>query len=227
MIESINSNYNLGQKRSDVAEKIRRVRNFDEIGRLFYFTDRSSREYFANLEHLDLFLEYININCQTKSVLDIGAGSTKAISQIAQMDRWKDLRFEATVLSMTPYKKSVNPKLDSSKIHITSTEVFRGIPSESFGGAIGYSSVNYSAAPELAARSIDRILIPGGIFKGLFLPDDYYIDECELGQKKRGPFERVFKELGYDTAINDNFGGDLLLAKKKGANAHIKAADLI
>ena len=81
--------------------------------------------------------------------------------------------------------------------YITSTEVLRGIDDETIGCVLALHSITYSVAPSLAIKSIDRVLIPGGVFKGFFTVKTPTIQNGSPAID----FINEFKKLGYDIEV--------------------------
>ena len=57
------------------------------------------------------------------------------------------------------------------------------IPDESVGGVLSVVAIAYSANPNLVAKQIDRILVPGGIAKIIFPVNRHVV---ELGAPVSG-----------------------------------------
>jgi len=139
--------------------------------------------------------------------LDIGAGKTKAISQIEKSKLGKGLEFKATVLAKD--KEIVDKYLGSSRTITTSAESLRGVNSESVAGILAMYSITYSYAPRLAIERMDQVLVPGGIIKATFgstSPEAKFTSPTE--------FINAWKDLGYDTF----YWGDIALVIKPGAS---------
>lgn len=156
--------------RSEAAKAIRNARNADrnpkadeEYG---YFTDRDLPTAIQVLGGLEYCLDYIRSNPVSKTLLEIGAGKTKMLSQLSRVPYFgRNLNYEATVLDLPG--KLPQDSLPREKIHITSAEVLRGIQDNSIGGIIEVFALMHSGAPELCAESINRVLVNGGVIKGV------------------------------------------------------------
>lgn len=185
-----------------------------------YVTDRGPRSYEGYLLGYYSFLEYVRQLDGPNLILDIGAGTTRSINHISKSPQGRGLRFEATALR---FRGEIDEYLGRRNTHITSAELMRGIEPQSVGGAIAVYSVTYSAFPERTVDMIDSILVPGGIFKGKFASGRN--KTSPNGRLSIGPvpFERRFKELGYDVIVDQL---DLMLAKKPGGNLSVTATDL-
>ena len=154
---------------------------------------RNGRDYISSFEGLQYFFEYIR-TFSHKMVLDIGAGDTKAVSQIAQSSLGKGLKFRATV--MTKISK-IGQNLGQENTFVASAETLKGIDTGSCGGVISCFSVTYSHSPEMSVGSIDRVLCKNGIFKGVFTAEDSTIGSFKT--KGSDKYIELFKSLGYGT----------------------------
>jgi hypothetical protein len=200
------------QQRSELATQLRVGRIYDQRGA--YDISRSGEDYVHLLRGLQCLFEYIR-TLQSNRVLDIGAGSTKAISQIASIPLFaKGLEFEAVTLKKLSEQKKY---LGYKKTHITSAERLRGVPLESYGGVISVQGLAYSQFPKLVVRNIDSILVNGGVVK-------IFQDNGKVKQLKRQPlevYEELFRDMGYDVWIEE------VLLAIKGQNNNIKARELM
>jgi len=102
-------------------------------------------------------------------VLDIGAGTTRGISQLEKSSLGSGLSFEAVALSYSPLIKE---NLGLEKTHITSAESLKGVKNESVAGVISLFGISYCTRPDLAVYSIDRVLLPGGVIKAGFISSE-------------------------------------------------------
>src|SRR3989344_1408929 len=131
-------------KRNEAAYQIRRARWREREGRP-YNIDRSGFQYVKVRAGVKELFAYIK-TLPSKTVLDIGAGTTHGITDISHSSFGTDIDFEATVLSSVP---QIEEHLGREKTHITSAEVLRGIPGNSIGCVLSVFSLTYSHAPEL------------------------------------------------------------------------------
>lgn len=200
MLEGPNNNKKDNQEaRKKVKQQIRATREYERKWRgirgMAYDVNRSEGSYMIALKGFSKLFDYLKTRKITK-VLDIGAGTGRAIDEISKSEEGQGLDFVGTTLAKNPKRES------SQKIHITSAEVLRGIPSNSFGAVLAVFSVGYSDAPKLVAEQIDRILVPGGVFKGAFSPAGVggikYDENVMLKSYDRLYF--ALKEKGYDCA---------------------------
>ncbi|MBM3261092.1 class I SAM-dependent methyltransferase [Candidatus Kaiserbacteria bacterium] len=209
------------EERDQVAAKVRRLRA-GERGAVsdqepFYTINRDKEKYLEKLLGYVAFLDYVKTLSSTV-VLDVGAGTTRAISEIAKSKAGAGLDFKATVLNRNP---AIEENLGFENVHVTSVETLRGIADQSIGGIIAVFSLPYVVSPALAVTSIDRVLVPGGVIKA-WLPSEDSTDRkrVEKGTTYRSykEFETEFKKLGYDCEYLERDGLELevFLAIKPG-----------
>ena len=205
--------------RDRVAAQIRTMRSKESEE---YTLNRSGFNYLNALAGLQYAFSYIR-GLSNPVVLDIGAGTTRGISELEQTALAHGLRFEATVLRNDA---SIRQHFGTERVHVTGVETLRGIPANSIGCVLGVLSVGYSAAPALAVRSIDRVLIHGGIVKLVLR-----MEKARSGAVKNlnppSAFEGEFRALGYDVAAQDIGEAGILLAIKPGYEEAPKAEDLL
>ena len=225
-------------ERNAIAVQLREFRRVDSTSgqtRYIVYKDASRlAEYLWSLGGLEKFINYLRSLKSSNLLIDIGAGNGNAISQLEKNALGQDLEIKATTLAMR--RKSLDPlKLGRENTFFTSVERFDGVEDESVAGLIAVSSVEYSASPDLAVKSIDRVLVPGGAFKVTFLTTDSIPStekSMDIRDYKYGSdfFTDAFLKLGYDVA----FGGQqylsvpvILLAIKPGGRGSISAGDLL
>lgn len=213
-------------RRNTIAKQIREIRNI-ERARL-YETERDGIKYIQKLLGVLCLFDYVRRLGSTSLILDIGAGSTSGIYDLSTSSLGAGLLFEATVLSRNPALVNYLP---NKQIHVTSVERLRGIKDASVGGVLGVYSVGYSDEPALAITSLDRVLVPGGVFKGTFHKKPTSPDEAKqnpFGFKEYDQFRDAFSGFGYDTAVENNgASADILLAIKPDGPEQVKAASLL
>ncbi len=158
--------------------------------------NRDAYEYFEELGGIKKLLEYLKILKITK-ILDIGSGTGRAINEISNSDLGQGFEFVGTSLFKYPDE-------DAKKIHLTSAEVLRGIPASSFGAVLSVCGVGYSDAPNLVAEQINRVLVPGGVFKGSFA-DERPVTYGSSTLKRYDDLRLALQKKGYDTAIVPDF----------------------
>lgn len=209
--------------RSEVARQLIRIRNTERGG--LYRTDRTGAEYVYNLCGLEYLFDHVRSLRTSSIILDVGSGTTRGIYELSISSLGHGLQFKATVLNIK--SSLVSQYLGKEHTHATSVEVLRGIQNNSIGAVLGMASVGYSDQPALAVRSIDRILVPGGVFKGTFLRSERVEPQDSFGFKRYHAFKKAFQEKRYDTDIE--FGGkeDVLLAIKPGGEKQITAQELL
>ena len=194
-------------EREAIARQIKASRNL-ESGRLgleaWYKmeTDRGSRNYLTELGGLAATLEHIG-NLSSNRVLDIGAGTARAISELKEFDMAQGIQLEGTGL--------VQPPDASQKLILTPAETLGRIPDASCGGVLAVFSIAYSEAPERVIESVDRVLVPGGIFKGVLMASQPWMtkasDTQQLIIRTADEFQRKLESLSWDvaSAVNDPY----------------------
>ena len=122
--------------------------------------------------------------------------------------------------------------LGRQNIIVTNAESLRGIKDAEISGIISVFSIGHSAAPELAAKSIDRVLVPSGAFKTVFSENPSKDNIPNKWTERHQRLIQSFRDMGYSVALSDiegtNFSGDplnttVMLAIKKpivGVNAY-------
>jgi hypothetical protein len=198
--------------RDTVAKKINSIRTWERKEE-HYEVNRGIEDYFTEAKGLAAFFDYLRTVKGSNLVVDIGAGTTKAISEIANGPIGRGLDFKATVLDKKP---QTDLYLGRDKTITTSAEVLRGIQKESVAGVLAIISIAYSVAPELVTKRIDEILVPSGAIKAAFT-------DGELGYQIAGKFICHWKELGYDVARNKG----VVLAIKPGEGTKITAKEIL
>ena len=199
------------EKRMAVASQIKEAKKRDTVGgsEHQWKNYRGYNSYESYLGGFSGMFEYIK-TLPSHKVIDIGAGHTVAFGQLSRGAKDQGLTFEAVTLSGSLRRQSYFK--NDIKIHINSAENMRSISSNEYGGVISVYSICYSEAPDVVVDNIDRILVPGGVFKGSFAPDEKGLDVP--GAKTPHLFNEYFIKKGYDTAINEG----VLLAIKPGPN---------
>jgi len=199
------------KERIAAARQLRNARA-REREQFAYTVDRTGADYIQELGGVRHLFSYVKTLGNPK-VLDIGAGTTRGVSELAQSALSEGLDFEATVLRN---RLGVKENLGEEQTHITSAETLRGIPDLSVACVIAVYSTSYSDAPNLVIESIDRVLVPGGAVK-------------------MGGYEKIFNQFihllqarGYDVDDREKWGEfRVLLAIKPGGASTVTAAELI
>lgn len=227
-LESINQLSKHHPRRDVVARQLRAARNFDRtIGKEKWSDDKSGMMYWTSFGGLEATTRYLrSLNGCTYHVLDVGAGSSRGISELIN---FPDLDgFDATATSLTHHPR-VDNYLGKSRVKLTSAESLRGIEPNSISLILSFFSITYSVDPSLVARKFDEVLISGGVIKAIFAGDNNH----PYGGKTSDNFAEGLRFLGYDVAVNkprDFEGGTLpqtLLAVKPSANLKVTARQLI
>lgn len=212
-------------------QKSRKV--FPDGGRKeFYKVNRDPDGYYNLLGGLDKTLEVVN-NSEITVVLDVGAGTTRAINQIknAFKDKLKNLVFKATILTRDP---EIENELGFTNTILALAENLKKIPEKSVGLILSVWSITYSASPEKVFQSFDRVLAPGGIIKAFspftfFYRNFRYLIKIGILIDDGEKFYNLLKDNGYDVAFvqaEKNFG-TTILAIKNGGDKKISAAKLL
>jgi len=227
-------------QRNQAAQQIRDVRNDEKTNTHEYRKDKDANEIIWRLGGVSRLFDYIR-SLPTKKILDIGAGTGRGIKEISKLAIGHQLQFEITNLIRDNQASKAFP---SKHIHITGAETLRGLKDGDFGGVLAVNSIAYSAYPSLAIKSIDRIIAPGGVFKGTFHHAGKNSRYGKLIFKDPTIFARQLEQLGYDTAIKQiEFPGirtiagrvsvpetlcnSILLAIKEGNRSGISAGELL
>lgn len=208
-------------ERNSVAEQIRFTRNLERQSR---YTDndwgRNMEEYLTIFNGLSNLLKHVR-RSGGNLVLDVGSGTTKGISEVAKSKLGEGLDFRATVLKR---HQAIGNNLGYDKTFITATETLKGVKDSSVGLVLALNSIAYSASPRITIRSIDRVLVPGGVLKARFNPKDLRRDDLPY-YKSHDQFSEELRALGYDIYIPDDYSEELVLAVKPGVNTR-SASDL-
>lgn len=160
-------------ERCKLAHRIAELRTAEKIGG--YQKDRNRFQYYYFLKGLDATLDYVR-GLDSKTVLDIGAGTTRAASELARKN--PDLFIFATALN---YHPDFDRNLGERRIRLTPAERLRGFKSKSVSLMICVYSICYCAYPVEAVMRMDEVLEPGGVIKGNLLNKTGLDTLCELG----------------------------------------------
>lgn len=210
------------ESRKQMAGAIKRARGLERLRESgpAYKMERSATEYIAELQGLKYFFKYVR-RCPIQKVLDLGAGNPRGISELSKTTYGKGIEFEA--LGLTKPKEFYG--FPEKKFHIGAAESLKSISDESFSGIVAvHSAPSYSAAPELVAKQIHRILIPGGVIKTI-LP--IYAESCgdeknDAMEKAYGAFFNSLRHLEFDVDTQKDLIGvrdaviSVVLGIKKG-----------
>lgn len=193
------------EERREVAKQVHTARLVEENNN--YSINRSSSDYYMCLGGIDATLGYIK-NLLHKTVLDIGAGTTKAISEFEARFRREnpDLNFVATALR---YHPDFDRYLGRDKVKLTPVEILRGFKPESVSFILAVFSITYCQFPSIAIDRINEVLEPGGVIKARFGNFTYI---SGLTMKSPKVFADRLRRLDYDVALNEE--DKVLLAVK-------------
>lgn len=187
---------NLWRKR--LANDVPWMRSRERENKLVVY--RTGEEYVKVLYGLRYLLDYVRNNSdrtESRLVLDLGAGITKGISQIAKSSLGLDIDFQATVLRRNP---RIGEHLGFDKIHVTPFERLRGVKPNSVAAVISVFGLGYATSPEQAVERIDEVLCPSGVIKSNFQDEKYAVVKFREHQH----FTEIWKQLGYDIATMNN-----------------------
>lgn len=201
-----------------IARQIWRARSAERGGE--YRTGRPGFAYIDELDGIQNLFAYVK-KLPVKKVIDVGAGTTSGIAEISKSTMAEGLDFGATVLRMRP---EIEENLGTKRTHVTSVEALRGIPDGSVACVIAVYSIAYSAAPEIAVRSVDRVLVPGGVFKGVF---GTKFSRSRYGLAEDAYFRGQLQDLRYDIAVRRRETSNILLAIKPGGSIPVSAKELL
>lgn len=205
-------------ERRAVAKALLWARGMDSGKFGTYCDNVDLSQYLVKLQGLTAFMDYIRKLRVNGVVLDIGAGTTRAVSQLEKSPLGRDLSFRATVLSRDP---RIEDNLGFDRVIQTEVERLKGIEDQSVSGVISRTGIEYSANPQAAIASINRILIPGGAIKACFSHES-----IDFGQT-HDRFSDALLDLGYDVAISPTYTTMALLAIKPGGNLAIGVEKLM
>lgn len=205
------------KQRDLLAQQITQSRKeYENIAAPKYIVDRGLPSYIfesAGLQHLFDYVRDNQDSLHSNLILDVGAGTTRAISEMEGTIFGKDLRTEAVVLKNHP---DIKKNLGKDRTHVTSVERLRNIDDETVGSVISIFGIAYSVLPALVVSSIDRVLVPSGVVKAVFNETEEQSASEELLLKTPHVFETEFKKKGYDviTRKHPNSPTHILLAIK-------------
>jgi SAM-dependent methyltransferase len=211
-------------ERISIGRNLTHFRNKEKEWNIAWL-NRGADSYIETFNGLDNFFNVVR-KLPLKSVLDIGAGTLKAVSEFQKENQ--DLMFYATVLSRHTLKRQPNYYKDLYKLgrlKISPSETLRGIETHSIGGIISVHGIAYSNSPAESVRSIDRVLIPGGILASTFIGSkSRKVNDAGFFIYNINDFLKEFNQLDYDTFMPSD-KGHLLFAVKPGPGA-CRARDL-
>lgn len=156
--------------------KFWRLEKKERVGGLV--KNRSITEYIDDLQGLKHLFQFARTNKDQlgiNTVLDIGGGTTRGIFQASISSYGKHLNFTATVLRYIP---EIEKYLGKDRTRVTSAETLRGISDKSCAIVLSDFGLGYSQDPGASIKSVDRVLVSGGVLKANFryAPDPYVQD---------------------------------------------------
>ncbi|HEX7018279.1 MAG TPA: hypothetical protein VF209_05230 [Patescibacteria group bacterium] len=202
-------------ERSQAAAKIIHYRTelhpYQDVPRVE--ENRDGQTYLKVFHGLQHFLkEAIALQPEKPLVIDVGTGQGKGISQVLDMLGLTD---KVTLIGTSlRYNETLMKQL--ANVRLTGVETLRGIQDSSVAAMLGLNSVAHSGSLTLAARSIDRVLKPGGLFKMTFV-------------KEFSDFVDYLKSMGYDLqeVADTNTRLTILLGRKPFPEKKMKSARVL
>lgn len=186
---------------------------------------RQMTEYIEDLLGLKHLFQYARKNKNklgSSTVFDIGAGTTRGIHQASLSSYGEGLDFKATVLQYIP---EIDYNLTRHRTVETPVETLQGVDTNSCAVIISDFGLGYSVDTESSIKSVDRVLVPGGVLKANFRKAN---DPSIQNFGETALFVKELKKLGYDIAIkpNDRIYAEVVIAIKPGKKL-TTAKDLI
>lgn len=209
-------------ERNKVASQIKNIRKSEKLG--VFDANRDGKSYLNTFLGLREVFNYVRALNTSNLVLDVGAGTTRGISEISRSCLGKSLDFKATVLYRHP---DIEKNLGHQKTISTSAEVLRGVANTSVGAILGLNSFAYSDSLNLVANRFDEVLVPGGLIKATFLSNEIKGRLGTLGIKTYNKFLTVLREKEYDIATISQGTYDILIAIKPGLTNVLSARQLL
>ena len=193
------------EEQVQVAERMFYFMGLEQEKEKPYGFQTSAENYQKDFGGLRQFLNYVE-RLSHPHILDIGAGEATAARELAA-EYSSHLTFEATGLT-PPTEPTPFP------FHITTGEDLLGVRTASVGGILSRFSLAYSTNPEMVVDAIDRVLVPGGVFKGVFFNAGDFPPECaeNIRLYYDEAFHDTFARQGFDVAHDGDLG--IVLAKK-------------
>lgn len=164
--------------------------------------DRNKLEYLKAFNGLSHLFRHTHQLGAGSLVLDIGAGTTKGIGEIAKSKLGEGLNFNATVLTRS---SKIAEGLGFERTHITSAAVLRGVDYHSVSAVLSLNGLAYTVESPVVARKIDQILVPGGVIKATFRSKIVQptFRAISLGFNTHEALSVDLEQMGYDVAIID------------------------
>lgn len=195
------------ETRHELARELRKARLIEmqrimPDQRLNEKRDRTGETYIDHLSGLQGTLNYVT-KLPTAIVVDLGAGSSRAVAQISRSKYGEGLTFLATGIVNDP---EIDKHIGRSSYRITPAETMVGFDSSSIGGFISvYGPFEHSAYLDQVLERTDELLVPDGIIKLCIMKKmpghDEQMNRIMVQRYKK--IEDFFKNRGYGLAIND------------------------
>ena len=209
-------------ERKLAADGIRKTQTL-EGENVNYIPHSTGEDYLHKARGLTHFLHYVRSYSLTRTILDIGTGTSEAIDQIARSPLGSGLHFIATALTR-------HPKMANfiGNIFRTSAEYLEGVKKESIGGVIAIQSIGFSKAPNIVAAKLEQVVALGGIVKATFRKKTPYsqVWEDNYNQWEYNTYDKfrdALMKYGWDVAVHSGVEGDdtqddILVAIKHGGS---------
>lgn len=197
--------------RNSLAQDIRDSRKFEKENLMTSESrekrDRSASRYISYFQGLESTLAYTR-RLPNKTLVDLGAGTSRAIAEIARSDYGKDITFIGTGLVSDP---AIEENIGRAQYRITPAETMRGFEDASVGCFISlYGPFLYSSHLDLILKKMDELLIPDGIVKiciGLRLQDEKEPRRHEVNERNANiarSIEVFLREKKYGVDFRDD-----------------------
>lgn len=153
--------------REEIADDVKRIRKVERTvvmpdKRLNEKRNRPAGEYVENLRGLQATLDYVR-NLPIKKIVDLGAGTSRAIAKISHTEYGEGIEFMGTGIVLDP---EIDKNIGRENYRITPAETMRGFEPSSVGGFISvYGPFEHSAHVRQVLEKAHELLIPGGILK--------------------------------------------------------------
>lgn len=124
--------------------------------------DRPATSYIEHLGGLAATLQYA-ATLPVPTIVDLGAGSSRAIAEIKKSEYGKGLNFKGIGLI---FDSAIEQNIGRENYRLTPAEKMRGFEDSSVGGFISvFGATTYTDRLDLVLPKMDKLLIPGGIIK--------------------------------------------------------------
>src|SRR3989344_6087334 len=124
--------------------------------------DRPAISYVEHLGGLAATLKYAS-TLSVPTVVDLGAGSSRAIAEIKKSEYGNGLSFKGIGLI---FDSDIEQNIGRENYRLTSAEKMRGFEDASVGAFISvFGATTYTDRLDLVLPKMDKLLVPGGIIK--------------------------------------------------------------